>query len=235
MTGPAQAVAFLTSLGGSRTPTPSALAWFPAVGALLGAALALARWAGGRVWPPLLVAAVVVVVDLALTGMLHADGLADSADGLLPHLPPERRLEVMAAPDVGAFGATVLVGVLLLRVGGLAALDTAAWLLVGLWCASRSLMALVATRVTYARPTGLATAFLGARSWPAVAGLLAAVVASALWRPLAGPLAVLVAVLAGAAVVSLAVRRVGGFTGDVLGAAGVVTETVGLVVAAGRW
>lgn len=235
MTGARQALAFLTALGGSRTPTPAALAWFPAVGALLGAALGLLWWLGGRIWPPLLVAALVVVADLVLTGMLHADGLADSADGLLPHLPAERRLQIMATPDVGAFGATVLAATLLVRIAALAALQPAPWLLVGLWCASRSVMALAATRVAYARPGGLASAFLGARSRLPAAGLAAAAAVSVLWRPVAGPLAVLVGITAGAAVVALAVRRVGGFTGDVLGAAGVLTETVGLVVAAGRW
>ena len=235
MTGAVQALAFLTPLGGSRTPTSAALRWFPAVGALLGALLGALWWAGSRIWPPLLVAALVVVADLVLTGMLHLDGLADSADGLLPHLGPERRLEVMATPDLGAFGASVLVAGLLLRVGALAALAPAPWLVVALWCASRSGMAVVASRVPYARPGGLATAFLGAPGRGLPAGLLAAVAVAALWRPVGGPVAVVLGIAAGAAVVWLAVRRVGGFTGDVLGAAGVVTETVGLVVAAGRW
>lgn len=235
MTGAAQALAFLTPIGGGRTPTPAALSWFPVVGALLGGVLGLAWWAGSRIWAPLVVGVLVVVADLALTGMLHVDGLADSADGLLPHLSAERRLEVMAAPDLGAFGATVLGATLLLRAAAFAALAPAPWLLVALWCASRSLMAAVATRVTYARPAGLASAFLGARSAVPIAGMLAAVAVSAAWRPVAGPLATMAGLAAGAAVVALAVRRVGGFTGDVLGAAGVVAETVGLVVAAGRW
>jgi len=59
-------------------------------------------------WP--LAAALVLVADLALTGMLHVDGLADAADGLLPHhRDTARRLEVMAAPNVGAFGVAVVV------------------------------------------------------------------------------------------------------------------------------
>lgn len=235
MTGLRQALAFLTPLGGGVAPTPAALAWFPAVGALLGAALALVWWAAGRLWAPLGAAVVVVVVDLALTGMLHVDGLADSADGLLPHLGVERRLAVMAQPDIGAFGATVLTATLLLRAAALAALAPAPWLLVGLWCGSRSLMAATAAVVPYARPGGLATAFLGAGRVAPVAGLVTAVAVPVLWRPLAGPVAAAVGIGAGVAVVVVAVRRVGGFTGDVLGAAGVVTETVGLAVASARW
>ena len=235
MTGLRQALAFLTPLGGAVAPTPAALAWFPVAGALLGGVLAVVWWAADRLWAPLGVAVVVVVADLALTGMLHLDGLADSADGLLPHLGAERRLAVMAAPDIGAFGATVLTTTLVLRVSALAALAPAPWLLVGLWCGSRSLMAAVAGRVPYARPGGLASPFLGTRSSAPVVGLAAAVALPVLWRPVAGPLAAVIGLGAGAAVVAVAVRRVGGFTGDVLGAAGVVTETVGLVVASARW
>src|SRR5581483_4842945 len=87
-----QAVAFLTPLGGPATPTPAALAWFPVVGATLGLALGGVWWAVGQRLGPLAAAALVVSADLVLTGALHFDGLLDSADGLLPHLPAGRRL-----------------------------------------------------------------------------------------------------------------------------------------------
>jgi adenosylcobinamide-GDP ribazoletransferase len=235
MSGARQAAAFLTPIGGSLAPTPAALAWFPVVGLALGSLLGGLWWGADQLWPPLLAATLVVGADLGLTGMLHADGLADSADGLLPHLEPDRRLAVMSAPDVGAFGATVLGVTLLVRVGALAAIAPAPLLLAGLWCASRSLMAAVATRVHYARPSGLASAFLGGRNVLPFAGLAVAVAVAAGWRPVAGITAVLGGLLAGAGVVALAVRRVGGFTGDVLGAAGLVLESVGLVIAAARW
>src|SRR2546430_15871112 len=84
-------------------------------------------------------AALVVTADLALTGALHFDGLLDSADGLLPHLRPERRLAVMADPHVGAFAVAVGAGALLLRTPGLAAPGSARPLLVGaLWPVART-------------------------------------------------------------------------------------------------
>src|SRR4051812_17036191 len=96
------AISFLTPLGGARSPSPSAWRWFPLVGAGLGGLLGAGWWAADRLWPRPVAAALVVAADLALTGLLHIDGLVDSADGLLPHLDRDRRLAVMSEPDVGA-------------------------------------------------------------------------------------------------------------------------------------
>ena len=63
--------------------------------------------------------------------MLHVDGLADSADGLLPHMPRERRLEVMSDPTVGAYGVAVTVCVLLLRFAALASMPPSILLIAG--------------------------------------------------------------------------------------------------------
>jgi cobalamin synthase len=68
-----------------------------------------------------------------------------------------------------------------------------------------------------------------------VVGIAAAAGVAAAWRPLAGVAAVTAGVIAFAAVVALGWRRIGGFTGDVLGAAGVVGESLGLVVACAKW
>ena len=230
------ALAFLTPFGGARVPTARSVAWFPAVGALVGLAVGAVWWGAGELWPPLLAAALAVTADLALTGMLHVDGLADSGDGLLPHLAPARRLEVMAEPTIGAFGVTVVAVTLVLRWSALAALAPDVLLVAGLWCLSRTLMAVVLTRVPYARGEGLASAFRGGPGvFVAAVGGAAAVLlvgAAAGWAALA---VVPAACLGGALVVLLAHRRIGGFTGDVLGAAGVMAETVGLVVAAASW
>jgi adenosylcobinamide-GDP ribazoletransferase len=235
--GPGQAVAFLTSLGRARRPTPGAVPWFPVVGAALGLLLGLVWWGAARVWPPLVAAAVVVAADLALTGLLHLDGLVDAADGLLPHLDRERRLAVMRAPDTGAFGVGVAGAVLLLRWSALGVMHPHPLLLGGLWCASRTGMAVTLAHVRYARADGIARQFTGGGTHTV---LLAAAGAGALalaagWAVPAGPVAVAAALVAFGLVVGLGVRRLGGFTGDVLGAAGLLAETVGLTVAAARW
>ncbi|HEX3538936.1 MAG TPA: adenosylcobinamide-GDP ribazoletransferase [Acidimicrobiales bacterium] len=240
MSGLRRALAFLTPIGGAADPTPATVAWFPVAGALIGAAVGALWWLAAQAWPAPVMAAIVVAADLGLTGMLHFDGLLDSADGLLPHLSRERRLAVMAAPGIGAFAVAVGGAVLLVRFASVAAIPPRGvfFLVAGLWCAARTLMAGAMTSVPYARGEdgGLATSFLGRRgAGVVVAGGAAALLLAAQWRVVAGPVAVLVGLAAGAGVILLGRRQLGGFTGDVLGAAGVVAETVGLLVAAAKW
>ena len=157
------ALAFLTPFPGARQPTPRALRWFPLVGALLGLALGGLWWATAKIWPLPVAAFIVVLADLALTGMLHLDGLADTADGLLPHLSRPRRLEVMREPTVGSFGVGAVVVILLGRFAVFATLRPAPLLVAALWCVSRTAMAAVVDRVPYARREhGLPGAFMGA-------------------------------------------------------------------------
>ena len=276
--GPAAAVGFLTVVGGAARPDARAAAWFGPVGAAVGLAVGGVWWAAGEAWDPLVAAVLAVAADALLTGLLHLDGLADTADGLLPPLERARRLAVMSTPDVGAFAVAVVALALLLRVAALASLAPDPLLVAGLWAAARAAMALTLATVPYARASGLATAFVpgnapaapapvepgalqataastdggraerdgagGRRRWtgrwgdtlPAVGGVFgggALAVAGGGWVP--GGAAVLGLAVAFAGVVALARRRLGGFTGDVLGAAGVVGETVGLLLAAARW
>ncbi|GAC1477013.1 MAG: adenosylcobinamide-GDP ribazoletransferase [Acidimicrobiales bacterium] len=235
-----QAVAFLTPVGGAVPPGPEAFFWFPAVGAVLGLVVGAVWWTATRLWDPAIGAVLAVVADLAVTGMLHFDGVCDAADGLLPPLDRARRLAVMASPEIGAFGLATGIVVLGLRGACLAAVAPSPVLLAGLWAFSRTAMVAIAVGLPYARPGGLAAGFLprGGRAVlvPVVAaGTAAALLLAIVWRPLVGPLAVVGAGAAVAAVAALARHRIGGFTGDVLGAAGVLAETAGLLVGCARW
>jgi adenosylcobinamide-GDP ribazoletransferase len=213
--------------GGGGALQPRALRWFPVVGAVLGLVVGSAWWLADRWWPPAVAAGLTLLVDAACTGLLHLDGLADAADGLLPHASRERRLEIMRTPDVGAFGVAAVALLVVLEASALASRSADVWLVVALWCATRSFVACVPAVVPYAREHGIASALLpGASLWPALAIVPALVLA---------PLAVGTAVVAGVAVVLVARRRLGGFTGDVLGAAIVVAQAAGLVVAAAKW
>lgn len=252
------ALGFLTILGGATRPDSRAPRWFAPVGGLIGLTLGAAWWGADRLWPPLLAATLVVALDAVLTGMLHLDGLADTGDGLLAPMERQRRLAVMREPSVGAFGVVVLAIVLLLRVGALVSLAPDLALLAGLWGASRGLMAVVLITVPYARTqvdstdmserdedgsgAGLATAFTSSPAArvrtvsAAVAGTgVALVVVGVAGGIPAGLAAAAGLVVGGAAVVGLAYRRLDGFTGDVLGAAGVFGETCGLLLAAAQW
>jgi adenosylcobinamide-GDP ribazoletransferase len=230
-------LAFLTPLGRAAVPDRSTMSWFPVVGALVGLIVGCIWWGADRLWPPAVAAGLTVVADLALTGLLHVDGLADSADGLLPQLPRERRLEVMADPAIGAYGVAVTACVLLLRFGALASMEPSILLIAGAWCGSRTVMAVAARALPYARAEGgLATVMLGG-DWKPVGlyGVIAAVSLGAFAGGRRTEVAVAAGLVASTAVVLFARRRLRGFTGDVLGAAGMVGETVALVVAAAKW
>ncbi len=248
-----RALAFLTPIGRGGVPTPRTFDWFPVVGAAIGLAVGGVWWLADRAWAPIVGGAVTVVVDAVLTGGLHLDGLADAADGLVPPMDRIRRLQVLRDPAVGAFGGVALVAVLLLRFGAFTTTPARPLVVAGLWCGSRTAMAVMARTMPYARPEGgLATAFvasptggtapgsghplpLGVGSTMALAGgaLLAGVLA-ALGRGVWGLAGVGAEAVAAAGVGWLAWRRIGGFTGDVLGAAGVIGETVGLLVAVAK-
>jgi adenosylcobinamide-GDP ribazoletransferase len=232
-----RAIAFLTPLGGAAPPDGRTAAWFGPAGFLIGLAVGGIWWGADHLWTAPIAAAVAIAADLALTGMLHVDGLADSADGLLPHLDRARRLEVMAAPDVGAYGVAVVVATLLIRFAVLVSMAPDPLLLACLWCASRALMAATLTSVAYAREGGLATAFAGGSVIAPVVAIGAASTAALFIDagPLRGVGAVMAVLVAGTGIVGLAHRRIGGYTGDVLGAAGVIGETVGLLVVTGSW
>lgn len=234
-----RALALLTIVGGSREPTPATWTWFPLVGAAVGTAVGSAWWVAQRWWPPLVAGLIAVVVDLVLTGMLHVDGVADCGDGLIAPLSRERRLAAMADPSLGAFGVVSVVVVLFARTTSFATAPVSIAAVAGLWCAARTAMAVVAHVIPYARPGGLASALLGARSRVAlavscVAGGLGSALLVAFGAGARGLAALAGELVAAALVAALARRRLGGFTGDVLGALGVVGETVGLVILAGR-
>ena len=223
------AVAFLTVFGRGQAPQARGLWWFPLVGAGLGGVLAAIHWGAGELWPLLVVGILVVAADLVLTGALHLDGLADSADGLLPHMDRDKRLAVMSRPDVGAFAVAAVVVVLGARWAALSVDSIESLSLVPIWALSRTLVAVVPAVVPYARPGGLAAPFLeGATLWlvlwlaPTVTGLV-------LIEGVSGAVAAGVAVAASAGVVALAWRRLGGFTGDVLGAEILIAETAALL------
>lgn len=228
------ALSFLTIFGRSGSPDRTTMRWFPVVGVLIGAAVAGAHWLAHELWHPLAAGAIVVAVDLIMTGALHFDGLADSADGLLPHMQRDRRLQVMAEPTIGVFALVVVVATLLLRWTAFSDAELGVPAVIALWAASRSLAGAVPAFVPYARRSGLAASFLGgSKWWPALAIVPAAgvIVADGGGQ---GAAAVVAFAAAALALIAVARRRIGGFTGDVLGALIVITETVTLVAMVAR-
>lgn len=232
------AIGFLTTLPTPHHELPSsalrrASVWFPLVGLLIGVLLAGLALLLTRLFPPTVAAVLVVAAWAAITGGLHLDGLADCGDGLLPPVNRERRLEIMRDPRVGAFGVTVLMLALLLKVTALATLP-AMWpalLTAPIW--ARWLI-LVAMQRPSARPEGMGAAQqlrLSSGQIALLALLPVAVTALASvwhWQLLPAAAAAIVATLG---LLRLAEQRLGGVTGDVFGAVVEVAETVFVCVA----
>jgi adenosylcobinamide-GDP ribazoletransferase len=214
---------------------PAAWAW-PLAGALLGGLAALvAALALALGLPPAAAAGLALAAQVGATGGLHEDGLADSADGLWGGHSRARRLEIMKDSRIGSYGVLALTIGLGLRWTALAALmgSGAPWAaLIGIGALSRLPMVSLARRLPQARPGGL-SAQTGAP--PAGAEALAAAVTALLALLLTGPAALpaaLAVALATLAVARLAKARIGGQTGDILGAAQQVAEIAGLLALA---
>jgi adenosylcobinamide-GDP ribazoletransferase len=198
----------------------AAAPWFPVVGAVLGALAGGLLLAAEPLLGVQVAATLAVVVLVAATGALHADGLADCADGLGVRGDRERRLEVMRDPATGVFGTFALIAWVLLMVGALAGLgaDEALPALVLAAAVGRWSVLLHAATAPPARPDGLGAGFVVTPTAVAVAAVVPVALALALEPPLHG-LAALAAGVAVGALASVWGRRcLGGRTGDSLGA-----------------
>lgn len=223
-----------------RTLARQALYWAPVVGAGLGVLIAGLLAALHALGTPAPLTGLAGVAALAgLTRGMHLDGLADTADGLGCYGGPSRALEVMRDGASGPFGVTALVLVLATQAAALGAL-TAAGRLVPV------VLAMVAGRAAYswcarvgvppARPAGMGALVAGSQR-PAVAVawavvLLAGGLLAVPGRPWQGSLAVTAAALAVLALSKHTTRRLGGLTGDTLGATTELTTTLILAACA---
>ncbi|MFA5900335.1 MAG: adenosylcobinamide-GDP ribazoletransferase [Hyphomicrobium sp.] len=206
--------------------------WFPFVGAIVGAVVAAALWAGAAVGSPWIGALLAVVAWVWVTGGLHLDGLGDVADALAgAHRSPERFLEILRDPHIGAFGTMAIVLQLMAKLVLLAQLTSppvlmplvliAAWARLGppIWSLAVPPLA-----------TGSGERFakhLDRRVLGAEVVILALL--SAWFAPL-----LLAALIVLPAIAAYWRYRLGGVTGDCLGASVEVTETILLLLFAAR-
>jgi adenosylcobinamide-GDP ribazoletransferase len=209
----------------------------PVAGALVGAAAALAYAIAIRLGlPPSVAAALAIAAGMALTGAMHEDGLADTADAMGGR-DRARKLEIMHDSRLGTYGACALVLSVLLRWAALVSIarpGAVAFALIAAHTAARATLPAVMALVPPARSDGLAASF-GAppREVAAVAAVLGAL---ALVLCLGSGPGLLATVLLGAvavAVARLSMKAIGGQTGDVLGALEQIGEVLVLLVAVG--
>jgi len=178
--------------------------------------------------PPLAVAALVLATLCATTGALHEDGLSDVADGFFGGATPARRLEIMKDSRIGAFGALALVLTIVLRISLLAVLwqrfspADAALIFLSTEAISRAILVWQWSQRPLARPDGLAARFgkpdRGTARKAALLALPFLLPGALILSPTALFLGLLLAIATGFAVGRIAVTKIGGVTGDVLGA-----------------
>ncbi len=240
----AAAVQMLTRLPVPSGPLPAdwlarSAKHFPLVGTVVGALAAAALLAGSSVWPAPIPALLAVAAAALATGALHEDGLADTADGLGGG-SRDRMLAIMKDPGLGSFGALALGLAIALKVAALSSLPAgeAAAALVAAGGVSRFWAVTVMARSTYAGDRRLARVDHGVEG--PRPGEVALALALALLPLLLLDQARALAALAASGLVAtllaaVVCRRLGGYTGDVLGAVVAAGETAFLLGAAAAW
>lgn len=208
--------------------------WFPVVGAVMGSLLAIADAVYGKIFPPAVQAVLSVATWIVLSRGLHMDGLADTADGMLSFRPRDKILEIMRDSRSGPMAVMAVVGVMAVKIAALHSLP-AGWRWKTLLLApvtGRCAMGLVMGLFPYSRADGgLASAFqsghrLAKAAWFCLWILVPAIVAIWGFGLILGGLSLAVAWAFGAWVRG----RIGGYTGDTLGATCEIAETTWLLL-----
>lgn len=235
------AIVLLTRVPVATGGPPSltaAVPWFPIVGALVGGIVGGAAAGLFHVVPPFVGAALAVLLGVLITGAFHEDGLADTADAFAGGWTRDDRIRILDDPLHGTYGVAALCGSIVVRVACLGSLGFSPAAAFACTVAAHALGRATAVglmvAVPVARPDGLGAEY--ARSLPrgrglagVSSGVIIAAVATGWW---VGPF-VAGSLVAGSSVAWLTKRKLGGITGDVLGAAEQVVECVVLATATG--
>jgi adenosylcobinamide-GDP ribazoletransferase len=217
-------VSFLTRVpvGGDvdERDVAASVAWFPVVGAAIGAASGLVYIGASRWWPSWVAAVLAIAASVLITGGFHEDGLGDTADAAGAASTGRDPQPVLKDPRMGAFGVIALVLTLLLRVGALASLAPHAgfFALVAAHALARGTSA-AAVVLAPSAGTGLGSSYAALTPrWRGVVAWIAGVVVAVACLRLAGIVAAAACALIAVAMAGWARRRLGGVSGDVLGA-----------------
>jgi adenosylcobinamide-GDP ribazoletransferase len=237
------AAAFLT-----RIPVPGWVGWaedrmirasryFAVIGVLTGLGGGLVWWLAGLILPATVAAGLALAATILLTGALHEDGLADCADGLGGGKTGDEALEIMRDSRVGSYGVLALVVSVGLRWMALASLAPV-WGILALAISGgigRAVMVPATALADYARPDGLGSQVAAGAGVREIAAALGTALVFALVGGWAGILALVLALGVAGGFLFYLVRRVGGYTGDGLGAMAQLGEITAILVLAGAW
>jgi adenosylcobinamide-GDP ribazoletransferase len=220
----------------SEDTVAASFQWFPIVGFTLGAALVGEDWLLAHVFAQVIRSVLIVLSLTAITGAVHLDGLADTADAFGAGRDRERALDILRDSRVGTFGASAIFFDLTLKILALSTLAgnrRVAALLVAPMLARWAMLFLVATGLPYLRSSGAGSTLLsnsaGKGGWPyrivtAFTFLVAILVGD--------PITLGVALVVGFAIRLFYGRWLGGVTGDLIGACGELVEIAVLVTMA---
>jgi cobalamin 5'-phosphate synthase/cobalamin synthase len=231
------AIAFLTRIPVGRwvefgrEDVSRSAAWFPAVGALLGGIECLTAWLLLPHLPAPVAAVLLVALDVLLTGALHYDGLADTADGFGGGKDRDDILRIMRDHAIGSYGGVALVLAGGLKIAALASLlggSTWPQAVIAAPMLGRWAILLLSAALPYARATASVVVGMGrkALAW----GTLLTALAIAAGRDPRLWIAAAVVALVTAALGLYCRRRIGGITGDTLGASAELGEIAVLLV-----
>jgi adenosylcobinamide-GDP ribazoletransferase len=213
------------------------LAWFPLVGGVIGAFAGALRVACQPLFGRGPSTAIAMVGLVAISGALHQDALADTADGLGVRGDRVRRLAAMRDSATGAFGVLALIGWALLLFTSLEPLRSGQVLraLIAACAAGRLAALLHGVSARPARTDGLGAGLQVRRPVVGIAAVTAAAIIVAAVGPIRGAASLGVCVLVSESSAVLARRTLGGSTGDTIGAAVAVTEVAVCVALMGMW
>ncbi len=208
--------------------------YFPLVGLGVGLLAGLVFGAARIGLPPLAAAALSLAATLLLTGAMHEDGLADAADGLFGGRTRDDALRIMRDSRLGTFGVLALFVVLAAKLAVTASLRDPAPALVAAHAAGRFWAVLPPSVLPYARTDGMAAGVAGPSRTDLALAALFGLVPLLLLPGYQASAALLLSGLAALGVGAWSRQRLGGYTGDVLGATAVLTELTVLLVSAWR-
>ena len=237
------AISFLTIIPvidrwrASEDAVAASFAWFPVVGCLIGVALAAEDWLLSYAFAQVIRSVLIIISLTVVTGAVHLDGLADTADALGAGRDRERALNILRDSRVGTFGASAIFFDLTLKILALSTLagDRRYAALLFAPMLARWAMVTVASGLPYLRAQGSGSTLLDGKKFGNIAGIISVFTLVIFWtlgamRPIAFATAVAIAIVI--AMRSFYRRWLGGVTGDLIGACGELVEIAVLVAMA---